>query len=214
MEYDEFGALSPVGEGQMEDIPEAQQRFGDNFLYSARRWEGPGVINPGEYDVFVDSVGQPGQGFANLTHWCTNLQAGGGQVPAGQSWTIDKLGVITAPANDYTDVIGFAMVATLYINKQGHVRHLGQITFWPGGAGLTAPGVADTNPLVTFVPAMSNGIPASGAMQNFETAIVLHSQEVVKFGFRVNDHLVWTLTGSEFIATCVLFGQFAETIPT
>ncbi|MCH9730794.1 MAG: hypothetical protein K0U84_14155 [Actinomycetia bacterium] len=212
-EFDELGALSPVGAGKMEALPEAQQRYGDNFLFSARRWP-QGAINPDEYDVFVNSVGQPGQGFPNMTHWCTNLPAGGGQVPAGQSWAISKVGVVSAPGNRYDDVINFAMVGTLYINKQGNVRNMGQVCFWPGGSGLTGIGVADTNPLTTFVPAVSNGVPAAGAMQELDTPILLAEMEVVKFGFRINNHAAWTVVGNQFIATCVLYGQFNETIPT
>lgn len=211
----ELGALVQMGgEGgpRVQDQPMDTQRFGNNYYYSARRWAAGALVPPGDYDVFVDPIGRAGQGFVGIDEWVTNLGAGGGEVPAGQAWTIAEVGVVPCVENDYRDNLRAQSIMTLYLEKNSMRRNMGPILLWPGGAGLTGAGVADTNPLTTTIPALSNGVPAHGARVKLRVPIKLQAKEVFKFGFRVSPRLAFT-PNADYIHHLVLFGEFIEAVP-
>lgn len=210
----ELGGLVHQGQSgpQVEAQPMDTQRFGNNFYYSARRFAAAALVAPGDYDVFVDPIGRAGQGFVAIDEWVTNLPAGGGEVPAGQAWTIKEVGTVPCTLNDYRDDMNSMALMTLYLEKNTMRRNMGPILFWPGGAGLTSAGVADTTPVTTTIPAMSNGIPAHGARVKLQVPIKLQAKEVFKFGFRVSQRLAFT-PFADFILHLLLYGEFIEAVP-
>lgn len=202
------------GANGVQDLPAAFQRTGTNYLYSSYCFAA-GAIAATDYDTFVNAVGDSGQGFAvPLTNYLTNLDSGGGRVPDGESWVITHGGVVIDPGAGYDDAITLSRVLTLYFHKKSMRRYLGPTPFWPGGSGLTGMGVSTTVAATTLVPAVTNGVPAAGALTRFVKPLILASGEQFKFGFQCSNHLGAVNINADVILQVKLYGLFYEAIPT
>lgn len=212
----EEGAPAPGKPGPgVQHFPARTQRIGTRSLYSCRRFEfvAPGVIAPGRYALFTTAVGQPGQGFAaGMTNWATNMKIGGQMAP-GESYVVNKIGVYLPAWNSWEDSIGFDLTANLYYSKRSATWELGPMAFYPAGAGLTGAGASTTNPVANFVPLVSNGVPAFGALVDLEDPIEIESGAQFGFGFEICAHAAWTIT-RDFYAFVRLYSDFAEAVAT
>jgi hypothetical protein len=197
---DEYGALVPEDQSAFTppqipnmDYPASTTRYLTDQLYSAHLWPAGAVVAQ-EYPVFITPVRQAGQGFAlPLSYLHTNLISAG-QIPAGASWQINKIGVYAAAGNDPDDNINFFRHCVVIMNKgaDDYARPIGPAATLPGGAGMT--GVATTTNPVTDLRETANGIASAAAMWELDTPLILTQQESFSFSFQLVDYIGAGLT--------------------
>lgn len=202
-----------------------QARLEENYLYSSRRFPNladntisSGAVTAGAYPLFGvatgglgDSLGFPTGFVLSLSE--TNMDLGG-QVPQGQSFVFNQLGVSFNANVAIGDIQVMVDLCNLTFSKAGgnFALNHGPLKFWPGGHGVWAGFSAGESGA-----SCSNGVPDIRAVRTLRIARVLKPNDVFSYAInipRVAEAKNGTTVGlSDFVVVTVwLWGGYKSAI--